>query len=225
MQISKNAFPPKGAWQFFQPQTNWNAPANASFSVVVSAIQKMRLQNPGKGLATNLDDIEQELLDYTRSRVNAILPGFYDAVPVQAKKKQTGFRGVVNRARDRVARLAGGVETLVEWIGSGDPVASGVAAMRAGTCAVCPMNQDGGAVAIVTKPIANAIRSQMALKHELNLTTDVDSKLNTCMACDCQLKLKVWVPIGSILERTSDDTLTRFHQDCWIPAEKKRLGY
>lgn len=120
-------------------------------------------------------------------------------------------------------RLAAGVRVLLDWLGSGGkPVEATKAEARAVICADCPKNSGGDWKAFFTKPIAEKIRQQMAMKHEMHLVTPSDDKLTVCVACDCPLALKVHVPLEHILKHTDADTRQRLDARCWILKENPK---
>jgi len=87
---------------------------------------------------------------------------------------------------------------------------------RAAICADCPKNDGGDFTAYFTEPIANKIRTQLEIRGDLQLRTPSDEKLTVCSACDCPLKLKVWVPLDHILAHTSPEVKTKLDPRCWI---------
>ena len=87
---------------------------------------------------------------------------------------------------------------------------------RAAICATCPRNDGGDFTAYFTKPIADRIRTQLEIRGDLQLRTSHDEKLTVCSACDCPLKLKVWVPIEHIMLHTADDVRAKLDPRCWI---------
>lgn len=117
----------------------------------------------------------------------------------------------------RVRNVAAGVGVLLDWLGSGGKaVEQTLADSRAAICATCPKNDGGDFIAYFTKPIADKIRTQLEIRGDLQLRTPHDEKLTVCSACDCPLKLKVWVPLDHILAHTSEDTKTKLAPQCWI---------
>lgn len=106
---------------------------------------------------------------------------------------------------------------LLDWLGSGGkPAEQSLADSRAAICSTCPRNDGGDFTAFFTKPIADKIRTQLEIRGDLQLRTPHDETLTVCSACDCPLKLKVWVPMEHILAHTSEDTKTKLDPRCWI---------
>lgn len=110
---------------------------------------------------------------------------------------------------------------LKDWLGEGGtPVNSGLAAQRAVICRDCPENRAPLWWEKMTKePIAAVIRSQLALKHDLNLAVEHEDDLHMCRVCGCCIRLKVWVPISHIKKHTSPEQLLKFPNWCWIRDE------
>lgn len=109
---------------------------------------------------------------------------------------------------------------LVDWLGDDQaPVAVEIAERRAAVCADCPKNDGGDWKAYFTVPIAEKIRQQMALRHDLELRTSLDNRLTVCSGCDCPLALKVWAPLDHVLAHTSEETKGRLDERCWVLRE------
>jgi hypothetical protein len=118
--------------------------------------------------------------------------------------------------------VAAGVRVLLDWLGSGGkPVNQEVASGRALICASCPKNNGGDWKRVFTEPVANKIRAQLEIKHQMKLATAHDGALTVCSACDCPLPLKVWTPLEHILKFTEEDTAAKLDPRCWIIHEKQ----
>lgn len=125
----------------------------------------------------------------------------------------------------RVRNVAAGVGVLLEWLGSGaKPVEQALADSRAPICATCPKNGKGDILAYFTQPIADKIRTQLEIRGDLQLSTPHDEKLGICEACDCPLKLKVFVGVDHILDHTSAETYANLAPQCWIRSEGIAAG-
>jgi hypothetical protein len=226
---SRTAHPPYG-FRFLQPEAGQIKEFEGSFNHVVEQVQMLRLANPflceRYGWRTDTAGIEAEIDAYNTAR--CIAGGWMDFIlpdePGQAvasysppaEKKRLGVVGGVKR-------VAAGVALLVDWLGSGGkPVDGALAEKRAQVCARCPRNDGGDIKAYFTEPIADKIRVQLEMKGDLQLRTSVEDRLTVCSACDCPLKLKVFVPLDYILEHTSADTKTRLDPLCWILSEERR---
>ena len=107
-------------------------------------------------------------------------------------------------------------QTRAAWVGAGGhPVPKHHAQFRADICVQCPMNKEKPIYEMLAAPVALLAKRQIALKNKMNLRVDGEKSLHVCDACDCILKLKVWVPIEFI------DANHEFHPSCWIPIENK----
>lgn len=191
-------------------------------------IRSHRLANPRFNLATDVDAIGNELDLFTCVRI-ANNPAYCTGGPVP--KAQRPPRGRVAGVAQAVVESAGavvekakkyvsGVGVLLSWLGSGGKaVSQEQAEKRAAVCAVCPKNEPGGLDSFFTAIAAEKIRSQLALRNEMDMKTSQDTKLNVCTACLCQTKLKVHVPIAHVLARLKPEMKSQLHQDCWILKE------
>lgn len=220
---SLTAHPPWG-FQFLQPETGQSVPFTGSFNHVVEQVLMLRQANSfladRHGWRVDREGVEHEVEQFNCAR--CIAGGWLDFVVMDdtnppaslyvmpSSQKKTSAVG-------RVRNVAAGVGVLLEWLGSGaKPVDQPLADSRAAICATCPKNDDGDFTAFFTKPIADRIRTQLEIRDDLQLRTPNDEKLTVCSACDCPLKLKVWVPLDHILSYTSEDTKTKLDQRCWI---------
>jgi hypothetical protein len=225
---SRTHHPPYG-FRFLQPETGQTVELEGSFNFVVEQVQMLRKSNPflceRHGWRTDTEAVEMEVEQYNVARcinggwLDFVLPDEPGPVPaytIPQPQKKTVVAGMGS-----VKRVAAGVALLVEWLGSGGkPVAPTLAENRAKICASCPSNDGGDWKAYFTEPVAEKIRTQLEMKNDLQLRTARDAELTVCSACDCPLQLKVHVPLDTILEHTSQDTLTRLDPRCWILSEK-----
>lgn len=218
---SRNQYPP-GGFQFVQPETGWEAPRHLSFDVTAQAIHSHRLANASlakqHGWNLEIESIKEELdLFNTRRCINR---GWFNYVTepegTTAPKTQASL-GLLKSAVGGVRRVAAGVKTLLDWLGSGaHPVDRSVAEQRADVCMVCPLNGNGDWTSFFTKPAAEEIRQQLEIKNSMKLETSYDLSLGVCRACSCPLKLKVWTPMNHILANTEDEVRNKLDKGCWI---------
>ncbi len=126
----------------------------------------------------------------------------------------------IPEAITKIRQTAVGAVALSEWLGDGGhPVEPRVAAVRSKRCKRCPKNATTGWG--LTKVVADKIKEHTAYKHKLELSTEDDLKLGTCIACGCHLKLKVWVPLPYILKHQTKEVESRLWEECWIKNEQK----
>jgi len=136
-----------------------------------------------------------------------------------SQKKTTGARPA-HVPRSKSANLAGGVRTLVEWLGTGaETVDISIAQARANVCLGCPENREGHRWLKLSADAVRAIAEQMQAKDAMKLRVIDEEKLHACARCLCPLPLKVWVPISTISHGTDDETLNSFPPFCWVKNE------
>jgi len=216
---SREKFPP-GGFQYFQPESQWNAPQNASFEVVVDALIKHRQGNPylveKHGWSVDRETVRNEIDSFTARRCEQfgwndyIFSGAPDpAPPPKSMPPPTILQ--------KLGSVAGGAENLVEWIDSGaEAVSSELANTRAKICSDCPQNGKGDFSRYFTVPVSEAIRHRLNQRQGMNLNTAYDDQLNVCEACLCPLKLKVHFKLERILPHMDAETRARLDPRCWI---------
>lgn len=232
---SRNSFPPLG-FQFLQPQTNWTAPPNASFDVVVRALIEHRLANPfitkQHNLATSYEAVADEVDFFNAARCMAN-PRWANFVEDGGGGGSAGFwkpQRLQRSAASAVAsvkKAAAGVGVLRDWIGDGlRPVDQTLAESRGYRCVECPQNGDPNWLERIEGHIADEIKTKMEIRNDLKLSTSHDDDLMTCKACSCFLKLKVWTPIKHIAKETLPEVLndlakvkTKNGNRCWVTEE------
>lgn len=214
---------PPYSFQHLTPETGQSSPFVGSFNHVVEQVMMLRQANPflteRHGWRIDRAGVEHDVEQYNVARMiaggwlgfiiqddgNPPAPLYVMPTP----QKKTSVAAVRN--------VAAGVGVLLDWLGSGGkPVEQSLADSRAPICATCPKNDGGDWLSYFTKPIADKIRTQLEIRGDLQLRTPYDEKLTVCSACDCPLKLKVWVPMDHILSHTSEDTKTKLDPRCWI---------
>ena len=110
---------------------------------------------------------------------------------------------------------------MVEWLKDGaEAVPQDLSIARANVCAHCPHNQSGDLTSFFTVPVSNAIRKALADKDGMNLATPIDDQLHVCGICLCPMKLKVHVPLKTILDRLPTEVFTELPEYCWMRTEK-----
>lgn len=219
---TREGFPP-GGWQYFQPETGWRPPYPLAdtFNQTVDRIIKHRQSNPRFNLPTDWEIVSNQLDVFTCARLRNN-PQYCDGVKKNylrppaiqsSSRRNAGLAGV--RA------LAGGARILTDWLGSGArPVEREQAQARANICLSCPNNTKGGfLVSKITKSVAMAVREQLKLKHEMDMTLEKENQLETCSICLCNLRLKPWVPTETLKEHTSQEVLKEFPEWCWVKKE------
>lgn len=225
MMRDRSKFPP-GGWQYIHPGTGWVAPNHLSLTQLARKVVSYRQNNPQLQASTDLSTVMDEIDTYNCNRIG------WDDQWCSGGEKKTSVApphqrsGVVNRLQGHVVKavnhVAGSIRgsaALIEWLGEGGkPVSQSVADERARTCSTCPKNSSTWNF---RSTIAQAIKRHSEVKHSLSLKTGLDDKLGTCTACECPLKLKIWVPLAHITNHMTSSVEADLHPDCWITAEKK----
>lgn len=112
-----------------------------------------------------------------------------------------------------------GYRTYVDWIGDGlRPVERRDAQSRANTCLQCPLHDPNSPM--VKGAIASVVKAQVEMKNKMQLRVDGEKSLGICTACGCVMRLKIWVPLKTILAGSEQATLDALHPDCWIKKEQ-----
>lgn len=124
------------------------------------------------------------------------------------------------------------LDALKEWLGAGAvPVSKELAALRALTCfkcdrnsssTLCPDGERKSWMSWVTPKIAWVLKKYSALKNRMNLTTPYDAELGKCLACECELPLKVWVGLPHIVDNMGPKTSAAIAKvpHCWVNTER-----
>jgi hypothetical protein len=124
-----------------------------------------------------------------------------------------------------VKELCQGTATLAYWWLEGHPpVAPDKAQDRAKVCQACPMNLPEGMFKPLTAAVARAAAKLFSAWWKMDLHVEGEEGLQTCEACGCELKLKVWAP-RKVIFRNGDvmGYYGKLHADCWIRKESERL--
>lgn len=124
---------------------------------------------------------------------------------------------LASAAAGKFELLNAGYALLSEWKTEGyGTVAQEEANRRAEICAGCPKNGDGGFEKYFTVPFSKLVQKQVEGFKALELATPSDEKLNTCTACLCPLRLKIWCPLDLIEKHLSEKARAELHEACWI---------
>ena len=207
-----------GGFSFYEPSTKWTP---APFSSLDSITQQLLSHRQGQpylaqknGWPMDRETIYQEVVQWNVAKCVAM--GWTDYL-IGGAEQPAPFTPPTHPPRRVLRNVAGGLETLVEWISDGaEAVAPELANKRAATCAVCPKNKPGGWESFFTVPVSNAIRKALDKRKDYNLSTPSDDKLFVCEACLCPIPLKVHVPLVRILAKMSHVTIEELHESCWI---------
>ncbi len=228
----RQTFPP-GGFMFLQPETNWSAPSNESFDVVVTKLIEHRKANPfitkQNNLSTDYESVSNELDQYNAYRMlqNPSWNHFLSDSNPSPQFKPRRLSRLVGAVAEGTKKTAAGIKVIAEWLGSGlRPVDQALADNRASRCSECPQNSDTNWIQKLDAIAAAEVKKLAEIKNDLKLETPYDKQLHNCQVCDCALNLKVWVPIAHISNETSTTVLnelsavkTQSGKGCWVPEE------
>lgn len=232
---SRNEFPP-GGFCYLQPETGWEAEkvvGGQSFTVVVNALIAHRKANPGlvkkHNWSTDFNTVANEVDAFNDARCRAhgwlnYVSQVQNPFPLPMPVRSPSSSRLASAAAS-VKRVAAGISTLLDWVGSGGrPVDKELAYSRAKTCENCPKNGKGDWTRYFTVPASNQIKLQLEIKNDLKLETPSDEELGVCEPCLCPLPLKVWCPLDHVLKKMDEQTKSKLNKEnpvCWILSEEK----
>lgn len=218
---------PPGGFIYTQRETNWRnwiaePPSQWDFNWLCRSLQAHRQANRRLGLNTNLTAIQNEVDELNARRVAGIPGGDIYLMEGGIPKAQAHHGSSrLSAAVGAVSKIASGMGTLGDWLGSGGPaVESKLANQRAAVCVGCPLNGRGDLTSYFVIPAAEFIRKQLEQRKDLNLSTPHDDKLGVCQACLCPMKLKVHVPLSFLREHLTAAIQADLDPRCWILNEK-----
>ena len=214
--------PPYG-FKFHQAETGFDTNPWIGFDGAVDEIITNRKGNPRFNLPTDRASVESELEDYTVRRIMD-MPGasgfLLDAPNVSPPSFPMPRQRQDAAAAGGAKRAVAGAALLIDWLGDGlKPVTAPHAAQRALVCVECPLNRDPNLAQSAMGAVARGFHLLMEAKNAMSLSTPSDSKLKTCQACDCDLKLKVHAEMAHIKKHTKQETYDRLATPCWIRNE------
>lgn len=198
-----------------------------TFEKQVKNIMAMRLANPQHNLPTDYLSCARELSEYTCKRLNNHPRYCIQVGGNDPKKALSPYPGSQKGAVGGVADAD--PAALIEWLGAGgNPVMQDRAEYRALVCSKCPENSSSPACdpgrrldwrSWVTAPVAKMLKGYLQIRNRMRLSTTHDKVLGKCLACHCELKLKVFTPIDHISDNMHTDTMAKLHPDCWVLKE------
>jgi len=217
-----------GGLKFRQPETGWDSTKALapmpSLRALAQALIDHRKANGHlaklHGWKMSLEEVEFELDQYNAKI--CIDHGWKDFVATNVgevipPKSLPSLQQMAHNVAQGVAAARVGAQTLASWFGEGGrPVEKAEGERRASICATCPQNGRGDWTRWFTTPVSNLIRRQIEFGQSINLSTSVDPQLGVCEACQCPLRLKVWVPMQHILKETTEETKKKLDARCWI---------
>lgn len=213
-------------FKFHVPQTNWNAPPWASFDAIVKAVIGHRAGNPylarKHNWSTDYNQVAEEV-DAFNAQI-CLSHGWNDFISGEANFPKamplSRWRSGVAAAAGAVKKTVAGVKVISDWLGSGlKPVELPLAEARALVCSTCPQNKEGNFWQGLDASAAARVKTLIAVKNDMALKTSLDEKLQSCLACDCHLPLKVWTPLPHIKANMSQEVEASLDPKCWITKE------
>lgn len=239
IELLKNRSQPPGGWSYWCPKGQMDFPGGFAFDVQVGKIRAYRAANPGLNLPSDLGAVRHALLLHTFLRLRkqqglettmawfSVTDTDDAEINELIKKKQQNLPSdpVIESAKpagiiETVKQLSTGAQTLTDWLGEGAmPVSPKLAGKRANTCRKCPLNGSGNWLQRLASAVAGVVKQQVELKNEMSLHVKNEDELGICSACGCAIQLKVWVPLETILQDTTQEVMAKLHEKCWITAE------
>lgn len=210
--------------KYYLPQTKWSARPWASHSEITDSLLAHLTGNPH--VAQNLGwPLDRNFIADRVDEYNALIcqqMGWVDYItPDGGQAAQVPFTSAASQL-NRLGNVVAGAEVLVEWIKSGaEAVPQDLANERAGTCTSCKFNDRGDFTRFFTVPVSEAIRVALRQRSDMKLSTTHDHEIQVCSICLCPLRLKVHVPIESIMKRLPVETREKLPTHCWIKKEGK----
>lgn len=205
-----------GGFDWTQPETGWSTRSDV-FTTTRDAIIAHRMANPRHKLRTDPEYVEFEMEQRYVARLKSMSGGDQWLVPESVEASPPVFQRPRSRAGGVVAPVStakAGIGMLVDLFGPAlKAVAPDLSEKRAGICVTCPQNQEGGLLAHAG---GEALKTLLQAKSDMKLSTTHDEQLKECLACSCNLRLKVHVRLDYILERTSPEVMARLDKRCWI---------
>lgn len=223
---SYGTFPPHG-FSYLQPETGFRTDSGLTWIQTLQAVQKHRSKNPRFNLSLDINqiavDVEQQICARLAATPGAASYIIQDSSPFHQAPLQAGpltsaqsLPGVA-----AIKNAVAGVGALLDWLGDGMmPVGQELADKRGGTCAGCPKNAGGDLLQKLEAAAASVLRQQIEIRKDMKLRTQFDSRLRTCLACDCWTQLKVWVPFAHIEAHTRPEIWKQLHPTCWMLTER-----
>lgn len=218
---------PSGGWVYEQPGTGWKIREMTPFDDVVKQIVLHRRSNnlPRATMSEAAEDLDNA----TCQRLGNDPQFCFDSAQKKTIRNQTTTEVDARPAVLRwLSHAVDGGRILKDWLGEGGvPVEQSVAERRAKVCVNdCSDSEKGfnkppNFLQRVTAVVAEAILEQRRAKTNLALKVENEDKLQTCSVCECDLPLKVWVPISVLQKRTDQQTEDRFPKWCWYKQETK----
>lgn len=191
----------------------------------IDAIRKHRLANPAIAakhkLSTDPSAIEQELVAFQVAR-GAMPPPAAPVAPTFFQPSSSRLPSRVVAAAADIKTAAQGMAVVLDWFqAGGDPEPQELGERRAEICVNCVKNVKGAWYTVApAELLAATIKGWQALKGStFNFETKQGDKLKSCDVCKCLMRVKCFVPLKHILEKTKPEIMAAFPKNCWIVQE------
>jgi hypothetical protein len=217
---------PTGGWQFRQPEINWAIASPISKTLDGAAMELFQQRKKNSTLAgkynwaMTIAGCRADVIRFNRKRLGLNPEG--TPLPFRASHSNPsgGVVAVVADSLEGLKRAASGTAVVIDWLTSGGaPVAQELANNRAAVCVACPLNRPGSWYTVAP---AQLIKVTLEARKDLKLETPFDDKLQSCEACKCLMRLKVWVDSKHILTHTKPEVFNDLDPRCWILEERKQ---
>lgn len=162
--------------------------------------------------ARSFVDLIKRVSDHRLEHGGDLASGWQHRLGTAYCKQNTDCKSCTNYPADPVRHLNIGdmklfFKTVNDWVKSGESFCpQEEAERRAKICSACPLNAEiKGCVGCYR--LVEKIGKVLGQK-----STGYDKDLNGCLACGCNLKVKVWIP-SSVVAGTLDESSLPSH--CW----------
>ncbi len=209
-----------GAFQCLIPEIGMKKPIAGSFSEAVNAFSKIVAKNPElakkQNWPTDIQGQEAWVDSYNAQRM--VAGGYFGFVDLEGSPP-TYVGGMSRSGPGVVAAAVSGLAVYRELFSNQSvPVAREEAERRASVCVVCPQNRVGSLRDWFIETTAKGITDLFGIMKDLDLTTSVDAKLGTCVACRCPTRAKVFVGMDTINRHMKPEVRAKLDASCWITA-------
>lgn len=211
-------------FQFYQPETGWEAPKWQPFETLVSVIIEHRKANPRFNLSTDRAKVAEELDAFNSARLREMPGGSHYLLEGASDPPNFNTVRRPRQSPDQVVagarKVMAGIGTIIAWLGDGlKPVDLETATQRAEICIGCDRNVPSEGIARALNTVGDVLHSIAQAKSEMKLQTQFDDRLETCKACGCVLNTKVWTPIEHVKRGLTNAVVEQLWEKCWIRKE------
>lgn len=208
-------------FQFYQPETGWEAPKWQPFETLVTVIIEHRKANPRFNLSTDRQRVSEELDAFNSARLRDMPGGsaylLEGVAPPDFNTVRRPRQSPDLVAVGGVKKAMAGIGTIMAWLGDGlKPVDQETATRRAEICVSCDRNVPSVGILRALNTVGDILHSIAQAKTEMQLTTQFDDRLETCAACGCVNATKVWVPPEHIKKGMTPLVQEKLSAQCWI---------